>query len=71
MFVLDLKIRYDDEYVPYQDDSLRTWSQEINDLKFTGDYWLTLLEEYEGDRRYSIRELLPEGKSKVVYNSWE
>ena len=70
MFVLDLEIRYNDEYVHQNDDELRTWSMVLNDLKFTGDYWVTKLEEYEVDRRYSIRELLPEGKSKVVHSSW-
>lgn len=71
MFVLDLEIRYNDEYVRYNDDEkLRTWSMVLNDLRFTGDYWVTKLEEYEVDRRYSIRELLEGGKSKVVYSSW-
>ena len=70
MFVLDLEIRYNDEYVHQNDDELRTWSMVLNDLKFTGDYWVTKLEEYEVGRRYSIRELLPEGKSKVVHSSW-
>ena len=72
MFVLDLEIRYNDEYVRYNDDEkLRTWSMVLNDLKFTGDYWVTKLEDDEVDRRYSIRELLEGGKSKGVYNSWE
>lgn len=71
MFVLDLEIRYNDEYVRYNDDEkLRTWSMVLTDLRFTGDYWVTKLEEYEVDRRYSIRELLEGGKSKVVYSSW-
>ena len=70
MFVLDLEIRYNDEYVLQYDNELRTWSMVLNDLKFTGDYWVTKLEDDEVERRYSIRELLPEGKSKVVYSSW-
>ena len=70
MFVLDLEIRYSDGYELQYDNELRTWSMVLNDLKFTGDYWVTKLEDDEVERRYSIRELLPGGKSKGVYNSW-
>ena len=71
MFVLDLQVRYDDEYVLYQNDSIKTWSQEIDNLKFTGDNWVTQVQKHEVERRYSIKELIDGGLSRVVYNSWE
>ena len=71
MFVMDLEVRYNDGFVSTHEDSLRTWSSELNELKFSGDYWVTQLQQYEVERRYSIKELIDGGLSRVVYNSWE
>lgn len=72
MYILNLEIRYNDEYVSAVDSKLRTWNHHsMDDLKISGDDWVSKVEEYEVDRKYFISKLLPSGRSKVVYKSWE